>query len=215
MWPGLASSSGTGPGMSRRSTRASRSEVRWRPQSSRSARSRRAPGGTGTMPSRRSSSSSGAGRLTARRRVSDFARVYDLPERVLPAAVLAAPTPTEAAARKELLVMGARSLGVATLTDLAHYYDQPCPWCGRSWRSSSRRVGCCPSRWRAGGRRATSCPARACRVAIRSGPPLTFRLAAGTATAGRTALRLPLPHRDLHAGAEADVRLLRPTVPPR
>ena len=67
------------------------------------------------------------GRVTARRRVNDFARVYDLPERMLPATALAAPTPTEDAARKELLVMSARSLGVASLTDLAHYYGQRVP----------------------------------------------------------------------------------------
>jgi uncharacterized protein YcaQ len=69
------------------------------------------------------------GRLAAVRRRSDFARVYDLPERVLPAAALAAPTPSEAEARKELLVLAARSLGVATFDDLTDYHRQrgaPC-----------------------------------------------------------------------------------------
>ncbi len=64
------------------------------------------------------------GRITARRRVNDFARVYDLPERMLPAAALAAPTPTEPEARKELLFLAARSLGVATAGDLANYHGQ-------------------------------------------------------------------------------------------
>ncbi len=64
------------------------------------------------------------GRLTARRRVSDFARIYDLTERVLPAAALAAPTPTEEEARRELLVLAARHLGVATFADLADYHRQ-------------------------------------------------------------------------------------------
>ena len=65
-----------------------------------------------------------SGRVTARRRVNDFARLYDLPERMLPPAVLAVPTPPEADARKALLVQAARSLGVATLRDLADYHRQ-------------------------------------------------------------------------------------------
>jgi uncharacterized protein YcaQ len=69
------------------------------------------------------------GRLVAVRRPRDFAREYDLPERVLPAAVLDAPTPSEAEARKELLALAARSMGVATFADLTDYHRQasaPC-----------------------------------------------------------------------------------------
>jgi uncharacterized protein YcaQ len=62
------------------------------------------------------------GQLAVTRRARDFARVYDLPERVLPAAVLSAPAPTEHDARKELLERAARAQGVATLADLADYY---------------------------------------------------------------------------------------------
>jgi uncharacterized protein YcaQ len=62
-----------------------------------------------------------AGLVTARRR-TNFERVYDLPERALPPAVLAAPTPTEADAQRELLALSAVSLGVATAVDLADYY---------------------------------------------------------------------------------------------
>jgi uncharacterized protein YcaQ len=65
-----------------------------------------------------------SGRVTARRRANDFARLYDLPERMLPAAVLALPTPPEEEARKALLMLAARSLGVATLRDLASYHRQ-------------------------------------------------------------------------------------------
>jgi uncharacterized protein YcaQ len=62
-----------------------------------------------------------AGRLTtARRRV--FERVYDLPERVLPPAVLAAPTPPEEEAQRALLRLAARALGVATERDLRDYF---------------------------------------------------------------------------------------------
>ncbi len=64
------------------------------------------------------------GDVVAVRRRSDFARLYDLPQRVLPAAVLAAPTPSEREARKELLALAGRSLGVATLDDLADYHRQ-------------------------------------------------------------------------------------------
>ncbi len=69
------------------------------------------------------------GRITARRRVNDFARLYDLPERMLPAAVLAAPTPSEPDARKALLLLAARSQGVGTLRDLAEYHRQHVPRC--------------------------------------------------------------------------------------
>ena len=61
------------------------------------------------------------GRLTTadRRR---FERVYERPERVLPRAVLDAPSPSPDDARRELLLLSARALGVATATDLADYY---------------------------------------------------------------------------------------------
>ncbi len=62
------------------------------------------------------------GRLTATRRAGDFARIYNLAERVLPGHVLARPTPTEREARKELLAMAARHHGVATLNDLTDYH---------------------------------------------------------------------------------------------
>ena len=51
-----------------------------------------------------------------------FERVYDLPERALPRAVLAAPTPEPAAAQRELLGLAARALGVATAADLRDYF---------------------------------------------------------------------------------------------
>jgi uncharacterized protein YcaQ len=63
-----------------------------------------------------------SGAVTARRRASDFARVYDLTERVVPAAVLALPAPDEDEAKRELLLMAARSLGVGTLQDLCDYH---------------------------------------------------------------------------------------------
>ncbi len=55
---------------------------------------------------------------------------YDLPERVLPAAVLDAPTPTPQEAVTGLVRLAARSHGVASGPDLADYYRlrlQPAP----------------------------------------------------------------------------------------
>lgn len=65
-----------------------------------------------------------AGRVTTRARDSDFARVYDLPERVLPEHVLDAPTPSEFDSRRELIRRAADHLGVATFGDLADYHRQ-------------------------------------------------------------------------------------------
>lgn len=62
------------------------------------------------------------GRLSATRRPTDFARLYDLTERVIPADVLARPTPPEREARSELLVLAARHHGVGTLADLCDYH---------------------------------------------------------------------------------------------
>jgi len=65
-----------------------------------------------------------SGQVTAERRVN-FERLYDLPERVLPAAVLEMPTPPEAEAQRELLLFAARRLGVATEPDLGDYFRLP------------------------------------------------------------------------------------------
>jgi hypothetical protein len=62
------------------------------------------------------------GQVTATRRPSDFARVYDLPQRVLPAEVLARPAASEHEARKELLAMAARHHGVGTFDDITDYH---------------------------------------------------------------------------------------------
>jgi uncharacterized protein YcaQ len=63
-----------------------------------------------------------SGQVTARRRYPSFERVYDLPERMLPAEILARPTPEPDDARRELLARAGRCLGVATGNDLADYF---------------------------------------------------------------------------------------------
>jgi uncharacterized protein YcaQ len=62
-----------------------------------------------------------SGRVTTAGR-RGFERLYDVPERVLPPAVLAAPTPSPADAQRELIRLSARAHGVATERDLRDYF---------------------------------------------------------------------------------------------
>jgi uncharacterized protein YcaQ len=66
-----------------------------------------------------------SGEVTSAGRTSAFARRYDVPERVLPPAVLATPTPSDADAYRELVRVAAASLGVATEVDLRDYFRLP------------------------------------------------------------------------------------------
>lgn len=63
-----------------------------------------------------------SGQITTATRRGSFARIYDLPERVLPKRVLELPTPDAAAAQRELIARSAAALGVATAADLRDYY---------------------------------------------------------------------------------------------
>lgn len=62
-----------------------------------------------------------AGRVTTAGR-RGFERLYDIPERVLPRAVLDAPTPPAEEAQRALVHTAARALGVATERDLRDYF---------------------------------------------------------------------------------------------
>ena len=62
------------------------------------------------------------GEVTSARRNAQFERVYDLPERVLPRAVLDQPTPTPAESVIGLVRRAARALGVADEFSLRDYF---------------------------------------------------------------------------------------------
>ena len=65
------------------------------------------------------------GELTTATRRGTFERVYGLPEKVLPKAVLAAPTPARDEAQRGLLRIAGRALGIATERDLRDYFRLP------------------------------------------------------------------------------------------
>lgn len=66
-----------------------------------------------------------AGEVTTAMRRGAFERVYDLTGRVLPRAVLDAPTPPEAEAQRALLRIASAALGVATPRCLRDYFRLP------------------------------------------------------------------------------------------
>jgi uncharacterized protein len=63
-----------------------------------------------------------AGHITTATRRGSFERVYDLTERVIPAEILALPTPHEEEAQRALIERAAHALGVATAQDLRDYF---------------------------------------------------------------------------------------------
>jgi uncharacterized protein len=65
-----------------------------------------------------------SGEVTSARR-RNFERMYDLPERVLPKAVLDAPTPSEEDAQRELIRLAAVAMGVAAEPELRDYFRLP------------------------------------------------------------------------------------------
>jgi uncharacterized protein YcaQ len=69
------------------------------------------------------------GQITSAGRRGGFERVYDVPGRVIPADVLALPTPSERDAIRALAAFGAGALGIATEADIRDYFRLPIPEC--------------------------------------------------------------------------------------
>ncbi len=65
------------------------------------------------------------GELTTATRRGTFERVYGITHKVLPAAIVAMPTPPRDEAQRGLLMIAARALGVATERDLRDYFRMP------------------------------------------------------------------------------------------
>lgn len=62
------------------------------------------------------------GEITAAGRNRQFERMYDLTERVIPAAIVAAPTPSKADADVQFVRRAAQALGIGTLRCLSDYF---------------------------------------------------------------------------------------------
>ncbi|WP_445256809.1 winged helix-turn-helix domain-containing protein [Nocardioides aurantiacus] len=80
------------------------------------------------------------GELAIAGRTSSFECVYDVPERVLPAAVLATPTPSPEDATRELVRRAARSHGIATVRCLSDYYRLQASMGGPGQAATARAV---------------------------------------------------------------------------
>jgi uncharacterized protein YcaQ len=65
------------------------------------------------------------GELTTATRRGTFERVYGLPEKVLPRAIVDAPTPPRDEAQRELLKIAIGAMGIATAKDLRDYFRMP------------------------------------------------------------------------------------------
>jgi uncharacterized protein YcaQ len=63
--------------------------------------------------------------LVAASHRDSFERLYDVPERVIPAAVLGLPTPDEVESFQRLMLMAAEALGIGTEFDLRDYFRLP------------------------------------------------------------------------------------------
>ena len=176
-------------------------------------------GGTGRTSSARIEYLFWAGEVTTARRARGFERLYDLPERVLPAAVLAAPTPDRgrraaraAAPRGPLARRRGRLATCATTTGCSAADAQ-----ARHRRAGRGRRAGAGRRSRAGAGRRTSTPgAHGCRAGSTRGAllspfdPLVWERDRTERLFGfRYRIEIYVP------GAAARARLLRPAVPAR
>ena len=138
------------------------------------------------------------GRLTVAERVN-FIRHYDLPERVLPAEIVAAEV-DEVTARRQLLKQAVRHHGIGTVADLADYYrmrfESSAVYLAEMAEEGDGRGGR-GGRMEGAGLHGSRCPDAA--VDQRTGGAVPLRSGHLVSTADRAVVRLPLPDRDLHA----------------
>ena len=144
------------------------------------------------------------------RRRGNFTKEFDLLERIVPAEVLAQPTPTAEEAQRELLVRSGAALGVGTATDLIDYYRLPV----REGRTRLQR-GCRGGRaLRRGGRglvraRLPAPGGEAPEVGGCLDGAVAVRSDRVEPVPGGPAVGLRLPDRDLRPRVQAGLRLLR------
>ena len=163
----------------------------------------KAAGGAGATRSARSSSSSGRARVTTSTR-KNFERVYDLTERVLPPAIIAAPTPRVDDAHRELVRLSARALGIATDDDLADYFRLRLGDVRPRIAELVEEGALAPVRIEGIAKPAyLACRCHGAARRDRARHALAVRSARLAPRAHASPLRLPLSHRDLHARAPA------------
>ena len=157
------------------------------------------------------------GEVTSARRNSAFERVYDLPERVLPRAVLDQPTPTPAESVTGLLRRAAQALGVVSELCLRDYFRTR-PGMTRDAVAELVETGeLVPVTVEGLEARPHYLWHQAARPRRIDGPrpAQPVRLDGLRASPATAAVRLRLPDRDLRPRAETDTRLLRLSVPAR
>ena len=136
---------------------------------------------------------------------NDFARIYDLTERVIPARRARPSGVPEHEARKELLDLAARHHGVGTFADLTDYHRQETPACKPLVDELVEEGGCVPVQVEGWTQAARTCTPRRQRAAAHQRGRVAQPVRPGGVAPRphRAAVRLPLPDRDLHAAAEA------------
>ena len=67
------------------------------------------------------------GRLAIKERDKMFVTTYDIPERVFPPEILDLAEPEQSEAKKQMLLLGAKSHGIGTATDIADYFRLKMP----------------------------------------------------------------------------------------
>jgi uncharacterized protein YcaQ len=156
------------------------------------------------------------GELSTATRHETFERAYDLTERVLPQAIVEAPTPAEADAQRQLVKIAAAALGIGSERCLRDYFRLPVADAKLRIAELVEAGELIPISVEPGfaGRLSLSRgapPAAPCGASL-TGPVRSLDLAAAP---GRGSVRRAYSPRALYAAREAHARLLRAAVPPR